>query len=75
MIHGRYRWKRYSLKTMHETTSGTNVKPEEREGNAASRAAAKTWTERDNKAKSDIILSIKPTELKQIKGCVTSRDV
>lgn len=34
-----------------------------------------TWDRNDNKAKSDIILSISPSELKQVKECVTSREV
>lgn len=35
----------------------------------------KRWETADRKAKSDIILSISPTELKQVKGCNTSREV
>lgn len=47
-----------------------------RKTNAGSRKrAVKTWVKNDNKAKSDIILSIKPSKLKQLKGCVTSREV
>lgn len=34
----------------------------------------KAWTTGDGKAKSDIILAIHPSELKQIKGCTTSRE-
>lgn len=37
--------------------------------------AIATWVDADRKAKSDLILSISPPELKQIRGCVTSRDV
>jgi len=33
------------------------------------------WEIADKKAKSDIILSIKPSELKQVKACNTSREV
>lgn len=33
------------------------------------------WKKSDDKAKSDIILSISPSELKQVKGCKTSREV
>lgn len=58
-----------------EYVSGECVKPMLEVGNAASEEAVKTWIKNDNKAKSDIILSIKPSELKQIKGCVTSREV
>lgn len=55
--------------------SGEKVKPEVVAGNAASAEAARIWDIDDKKAKSDIILSIKSSELKQIKGCETSREV
>lgn len=55
--------------------NGTSVKPTLAAGDAASVTAVRNWIVADNKAKSDIILSISPTELKQIKGCETSRDV
>lgn len=45
------------------------------EDNAASEAAARAWDIADQKAKSDFILSISPSELKQIKGCQTAFDV
>lgn len=45
------------------------------EDNNANENAVQTWDKNDNKAKSDIILSISPSELKQVKGCVTSREV
>lgn len=48
--------------------SGQLAKP-----SVASEAAL--WKINDDKAKSDIILSISPSELKQIKVCETSRDV
>ncbi|XP_051166009.1 uncharacterized protein LOC127284555 [Leptopilina boulardi] len=51
------------------------VKPEVVEGDAASAATVKAWITGDSKAKSDISLSIHPSELKQIKGCATSREV
>lgn len=35
----------------------------------------KQWISNDGKVKSDIILAISPPELKQIKGCATSREV
>lgn len=55
--------------------NGTNVKPENIAGNAERTAAIAAWIKGDSKAKSDIVLSISATELKQIKGCDTSRDV
>lgn len=36
---------------------------------------ATTWEENDEKAKSDLILSISPSELQQIKNCNTSKEV
>lgn len=55
--------------------TGTTVKPEVvAEDNATINAAAQ-WDLHDGKAKSDIILCIDPKELKQIKGCRTSREV
>ncbi|XP_044014006.1 uncharacterized protein LOC122856399 [Aphidius gifuensis] len=35
----------------------------------------KTWKENDRKAKSELILCIQPSELRQIKKCTTSNDV
>lgn len=55
--------------------SGTSVKPEVIANNAASENATRTWEQNDAKARSDIVLSISSTELKQIKGCITSREV
>jgi len=52
--------------------NGDIIRPESSADNAA---AIATWTTADNKAKSDIILSICPSKLKQIKGCNTSRYV
>lgn len=37
--------------------------------------AHRNWTKADSKAKSDIILSISPSELKLVKGCTTSHQV
>ena len=54
--------------------NGDAVKPELGENNANQRAV-EAWIRNDNKAKSDIILSISPSELKQVKGCSTSREV
>jgi len=42
---------------------------------AASVTAARAWMDRDDKAKSDLLLAIHPSELKQVKGCEISRDV
>jgi len=55
--------------------NGTNVKPEFVADNAARAAAIAAWNKGDSKAKSDIVLSISVSKLKQIKGCVTSKDV
>ncbi|KAL6420819.1 hypothetical protein ACFW04_014368 [Cataglyphis niger] len=52
-----------------EYVSGECVKPMLEVGNAASEKIVKTWIKNDNKAKSDIVLSIIPSKLKQIKGC------
>lgn len=41
----------------------------------SSRATYDTCVIEDRKAKSDLILSISPSELKQVKGCETSKDV
>lgn len=54
--------------------SGEKVKPEIIEGDAASVMAYNKWITDDKKAKSDLILSISPTELKQLKGCETARE-
>lgn len=58
-----------------EYVSGECAKPELDAGNPRSIEAARTWMKNDDKAKPDIILSIKPSELKQIKVCATSRDM
>ncbi|KAJ3663597.1 hypothetical protein Zmor_007844 [Zophobas morio] len=49
--------------------SGSNVKPED---NAAE---VQEWTNRDEKAKSDLILSIGASQLKMVKNCATSREL
>lgn len=57
-----------------EYVSGTVVKPEPGQNNVnAANVAA--WERNDQKARSDIILSISPSELKQVKNCTTSRDM
>jgi len=58
-----------------EYVSGARAKPEVVPGDDTSRRAEAEWIKNDNKAKSDIILSISASELKQVKGCATSREV
>jgi hypothetical protein len=55
--------------------NGAMVKPAVVVGDVESEAAAQQWARNDSKAKSDIILAINPSELKQIKGCGSSREV
>lgn len=45
------------------------------DGAAASTEAIQAWELKDQDAKSDILLSISPSELKRVKGCVTSNEV
>lgn len=49
--------------------NGTCQKPSE------PATAVTEWETNDAKAKSDLILTICPSELKQIKNCITSRDI
>jgi len=58
-----------------EYVSGIKAKPEAVPNDEASLRAEAEWIKCDNKAKSDIILSISASELKQVKGCATSREV
>ncbi|KAK9751402.1 Zinc knuckle [Popillia japonica] len=55
--------------------NGECTKPVVSTDDASSQTKLDAWIKDDSKAKSDIILSISPSELKQIKGCATSRDV
>ncbi|KAG7196825.1 hypothetical protein KM043_016610 [Ampulex compressa] len=55
--------------------SGQNVNSEISATIPNSATAVRTWEINDEKAKSDIILSISPAELKQVKGCTTSKNV
>lgn len=55
--------------------NGAKTKPEIVATDPESRGAAEKWETEDSKAKTDIILSINPSELKQVKGCTTSRQV
>lgn len=48
---------------------GTNVAPEK---GSETRG---TWIKNDKKARSDLIMSIQPFQLKQVRGCETSREV
>ncbi|KMQ88628.1 retrovirus-related pol polyprotein from transposon tnt 1-94 [Lasius niger] len=60
-----------------EYASGRKVKPEVRQGDqqAAQQAALDAWIAQDRKAKSDLILAISPSELTQVRGCETSREI
>lgn len=55
--------------------NGIKKRPEIIEGDSASEVAGRAWDIVDRKAKSDLILSIGPSELKQIKGYQTAYDV
>nr|XP_034194655.1 uncharacterized protein LOC117610912 [Osmia lignaria] len=55
--------------------SGESEMPERKKNNEASEAAYKAWKRNDEKAKSDIILSISASELKQVKSCETSHEM
>lgn len=52
--------------------SGVSVKPEPAAGNGD---AVSQWIKNDQKAKSEMILSISSAELRQVKACVTARDM
>ena len=55
--------------------SGSKEKPEVQENKKDTVDAALAWAVEDQKAQSDIILAINPSELKQIKGCGTSQEI
>ena len=55
--------------------SGKIVKPEIVQGNEASQQAANKWEEADLKAQPDIVLAISSSEIKQIKGCASAREI
>lgn len=55
--------------------NGDYVKPEAIAGNVASINEQEKWIKEDKKAKSELILSMSPSELRQLKGCDTSRSV
>lgn len=62
-----------------EYVSGEKLFPNEETGTDATAAASvrtrTEWAKADKKAKSDLILSIHPTELQHVRGCTTSREV
>lgn len=58
-----------------EYVSGTLKKPSLIPDNDESIKEIKAWEIKDSKARSDLILSIDPTELKQIKYCLSSHEV
>lgn len=59
-----------------EYVSGEKPLPEEGETDSAASTRAKTdWIKTDRKARSDLILSIHPSELQHVRGCTTSREV
>lgn len=55
--------------------NGSLAKPAVVAGNAESSKAAENWEIGDSKARSDLILCICPSELKQIKSCKTSQEI
>jgi len=60
-----------ALMTKNKTwayVNGTKPKPE-------APAEARAWMEEDEKAKADLYLAVGDAELKQIKNCVTARDI
>ena len=56
-----------------EYADGTTVKPEPTADDAKV-AQITAWMKNDQKARSEMVLSISPAELKQIKTCVTARE-
>ncbi|KAK2578383.1 hypothetical protein KPH14_007504 [Odynerus spinipes] len=58
-----------------EYANGNKVRPAIVAGDATTEEAARAWDVADRKAKSDIILSVNTTELKQIRGCHTAYEV
>ena len=55
--------------------SGEEAKPSTVAGDEATRQAISKWTIEDRKAKSDLILSMSPAQLKHLRNCETSKDV
>lgn len=60
-----------------EYVSGERPPPDETTGTdtTAGVRAKEEWTKGDKKARSDLILSIHPSELQHVRGCVNSRQV
>lgn len=54
---------------------GDVPKPRQIEGDADSEATVNAWLWADKQAKSDLILSISPSELQQVRECATSREI
>lgn len=79
----RYNYDTWSLQTEAALTrnklfgyvSGECKEPELIANDDDSEAAHKAWLKNDSKAKAEIILSISPSELKQVRHCTSSRDV
>ena len=55
--------------------SGKTPKPEENKGDSQNDSNISNWMEADQKAQADNILSISPSELKQVKNCSTAMDL
>lgn len=55
--------------------NGEKIKPELKPDDEESKKCVNIWVREDKKAKSDLILSISPPELKQVKNCETSHDL
>lgn len=55
--------------------SGERPCPKSRDDDPTTLTAVKAWEDGDRKAKSDLILAISPSELKQVRGCKTSKEV
>uniref|UniRef100_W8B6G9 Retrovirus-related Pol polyprotein from transposon TNT 1-94 n=1 Tax=Ceratitis capitata TaxID=7213 RepID=W8B6G9_CERCA len=53
-----------------EYVNGSNLMPAETDT-----AAKSVWLKADKKARADLVLAIQPSELKQVRGCETSREV
>ncbi|BES98060.1 Hydra magnipapillata [Nesidiocoris tenuis] len=60
---------------MWDFVNGKNQKPVIDPTKPETGGAAEKWENDDQDAKSDLILTLSPSELKHIKGCKTSRDV
>lgn len=58
-----------------KNVNGQNPKPTPVANNTQNEESIRKWEVEDEKARADIILSIKPSELKQVKDCRTSREL